>query len=156
MDQLEAAQPTYADDFVLWLEGQAKLLRTRKFDDLDVDNIVDELEAAVRADRRELAAHLNVVVYCLLSLQFRPLHKPHQWRSKLGEARFGMELLIDDSPSLAAEIAGLAACQYSESRRRAAWETRLSQSLFPRALPYSVAQLLDDEFDPSYPADQGP
>ncbi|HEX8610640.1 MAG TPA: DUF29 domain-containing protein [Telluria sp.] len=155
MDRSAVSQVTYEADLVLWLEQQAQLLRAGKFDELDVDHIIEELEATVRADRRELAAHLEHIVAYLLSLQVRPLRKAHYWRCKLADARFGMELLIDDSPSLVSEVAELAARRYGKARRRAVWETRLPESVFPAELPYSTAQLLDDEFDQSCLSDQG-
>ncbi|MDQ1925064.1 DUF29 family protein, partial [Massilia pseudoviolaceinigra] len=122
----------------------------------DVDHVVDELEGAVRADRSELEGHLAYITAYLLSLQFRPRYKPRHWCIKLNDARFGVELLIADSPSLVADIPELAARRYAEARRRAAWETRLPESIFPAALPYSAAQLLDDDFVPSYSPDEGP
>ncbi|ATQ75935.1 hypothetical protein CR152_16390 [Massilia violaceinigra] len=155
MDRIEVPRGDYQEDFVLWLERQAELLRAGKFELLDVDHLIDELEGAVRADRRELEGYLENITAYLLSLQYRPRYKPRHWRIKLGNARFGMGLLIDDSPSLVFDIAELAALNYDDARRRAAWETRLPESIFPAALPYSAAELLDDDFDPSYPPDEG-
>lgn len=141
MDQLEFSPANDEDDLVLGLEQQAALLRARQFDHLDIGNIVDELEGAAHAGRRELAGYLRHIVSYLLSLQSRPPHKPCHWRAKLAEARFGMELLIDDSPSLAADIAGMASRYYDASRRRAARENCSMTSSIRRARPMSAAEL---------------
>ena len=37
----------YERDFCLWLEQQAALLRADRFDELDLANLIDEIEAMV-------------------------------------------------------------------------------------------------------------
>lgn len=44
----------YEQDFMLWLESQLDLLRARKFEQLDLENIIEELDSMGRNDKREL------------------------------------------------------------------------------------------------------
>jgi hypothetical protein len=46
----ELASPEYEEDAVAWLENQIGLLRARKFDQLDIGNLLEELESIVRHD----------------------------------------------------------------------------------------------------------
>src|SRR6266705_2816598 len=43
----------YHQDFALWLECQATLLRARRFDLLDLDNLAEEIDAVAQSLHRE-------------------------------------------------------------------------------------------------------
>jgi hypothetical protein len=45
---------SYDEDFVAWLEDQARRARHGKADGLDLENIAEELEGMARSDRREI------------------------------------------------------------------------------------------------------
>ena len=45
------ARNVYEDDFYVWTEAQAELLRKRQFEALDLDNLIEEIEA-LAAPRR--------------------------------------------------------------------------------------------------------
>ena len=38
-------------DYDLWLQEQANLLRLHSFDELDINNLIEELEALVRGEK---------------------------------------------------------------------------------------------------------
>ena len=46
----------YETDFYAWTQEQARLLRERRFDDLDLDNLVDEVESVGSSEKREFEA----------------------------------------------------------------------------------------------------
>jgi hypothetical protein len=59
MLELNADKPACADyeqDLMLWYERQVELLRERRFDQLDLANLIEELEGTVKSHRRELAS----------------------------------------------------------------------------------------------------
>ena len=45
------ARNAYENDFYVWTEAQAELLRKRQFEALDLDNLIEEIEA-LAAQRR--------------------------------------------------------------------------------------------------------
>lgn len=45
--------PAYDEDFVAWLEDQARHARRGETEALDLDNIAEELEGMARSDRNE-------------------------------------------------------------------------------------------------------
>jgi hypothetical protein len=59
---LDADDTTYEGDLVLWFERQAAFLRARQFELIDLEHLVEELEAMASRDRRELASRLNVLL----------------------------------------------------------------------------------------------
>jgi hypothetical protein len=55
---------------------------------------------------------------------------------------------VDDSPSLRRAQADLLARGYPHARTRASGETGLSLATFPEACPWTLEQVLDDDFWP--------
>ena len=63
-----SANELYEADFYAWTQEQARLLRERRWDDLDLDNLVDEVESVGRSDKRQIESRLEVV----LDLEYYP------------------------------------------------------------------------------------
>ncbi|HEY0491310.1 MAG TPA: DUF29 family protein [Telluria sp.] len=66
----------------------------------------------------------------------------------LNEERNQIEDRIEDSPSLRRELKGYIDSRYPRVAKRALLQTGLPVSTFPAACPYTVDQLLDQDFLP--------
>ncbi len=56
----------YQADYYGWLQENARLIREKRFSELDVDNIIEELESMGKSEKRELSSHLTVLLVRLL------------------------------------------------------------------------------------------
>ena len=135
-------------DFAVWAEHQIELLRARNFDALDVDLLVQELESLVANDRRELGNRLVILLLHLLKCQFQSARKSRSWVGSIAEQRDQLGALFDKSPSLKPLVPELMERCYARAVKRAVAETMLPKSAFPAMNPYSVEQILDDDFAP--------
>jgi hypothetical protein len=63
----------YDSDFYGWTQQQAKLLRQKKWESLDLANLVEEIESLGRGERQELENRLAVLLGHLLKWQFQHL-----------------------------------------------------------------------------------
>jgi hypothetical protein len=138
----------YEQDLALWYQRQAELLRERRFDQLDLDNLIDELESAVKNLRRELASRLEVLLMHLLKCAFQHQRISGSWLGALDEQRSEIDKLLEENPSLGPGLMQVAEKVYPKAVRRAATETRLPRTTFPAENPYSRDQLLDFDFVP--------
>ncbi len=138
----------YEQDFMLWLESQLDLLRARKFEQLDLENIIEELDSMGRNDKRELQSRLEVLIAHLLKCQCQPDKKSGSWIGTLNEQRSQIEGLLDISPSLRRLAEESAVKRYPAAVSRAASETGIDAAVFPSALPFTLEQLLDTGFIP--------
>jgi hypothetical protein len=138
----------YEQDLVLWYQRQIELLRERRFDQVDVENLIEELRFAMNKERRELASRLEVLLMHLLKCQFQHHRISGSWLGTLDEQRSKIAGLLEDSPSLASTVIQVADKMYPLAVRGAARETRLPKTIFPEANPYSKQQLLDLDFVP--------
>ena len=145
----------YDTDIAAWSERQADALRRRAANEIDWVNVAEEIESLGRSDRREIRSRLAVICEHLLKWTYQPEQRSNSWSSSIRKARDEIADLIDDSPSLAdypATQLGGRKGAYLRGRRDAAIETGLSD--LPSACPWSVEQLLDDEYwPPAAPAE---
>jgi len=100
----------YETDFTLWSEPQAQALHRRTTNEIDWDNVAEEIESLGKNGRRDLASHIETVLDHLIRLQASPATQPHRaWNHRLIVQREAIRRLLNDSPSLRREIAGIIA-----------------------------------------------
>lgn len=135
-------------DYYAWTQQQAEFLRQRRFADLDIDYLSEELESMGASDRRELMSRLTVLLTHLLKWQYQPERRGTRWRLTITEQRRSIRRLLADSPSLQPLLPGILVEEYRDARDDAIYETSLAKSRFPLDCPYSIEQVLNSEFWP--------
>ena len=138
----------YERDFCLWLEQQSELLRERRFDELDLANLVEEIEAMARRDKKAVKNNLVVLLTHLLKHEFQPEQRSSSWRGSIVEHRQRLRDDFEESPSLRSHAAEVFAPAYADARERASAETGLPIRGFPRSSSYTLEQTLDPKFRP--------
>ncbi len=138
----------YETDFYAWACGQVRAMATRERGRLDVANLIDEVESVGRSQRAAIESHLSVLIIHLLKFQVQPERATVSWRITLRNQRRDIERLIQRSPSLRGYPAEILSEIYSDAVRRAAQETGIDEAVFPRGLPFTLAQILDPDFMP--------
>jgi hypothetical protein len=133
-------------DFYAWTQRQANLLRDEEFEELDLPNLIEELEAMARRERRELISRLIVLLSHLLKWQVQGDLRSRSWRNTIRTQRLEITLLLADSPSLRTLLEELVASAYPHARDTAIKETGLLRPPFPESCPYTPEQILDDDF----------
>jgi Domain of unknown function DUF29 len=139
---------SFDQDFHAWVLEQIELLKSRRFADLDIEHLVDELRAVAMAEESEIDNRLVVLLHYLLKWEFQPERRSNSWRATLLEQRTRINRVISDSPSLRRYPGALIEKEYRIARLHASGETGLPPGRFPSACPYSVAQVLDENFFP--------
>ncbi len=132
----------YEQDFYAWLLQSAQLLREKKFSQLDIANIAEELEGMARSDKRQLINRLAVLLAHLLKWQYQSYIRSKSWQRTIKEQRKRIKLLLQDSPSLKYEIEQKIATAYEIAILSADEET------FPETCEYSLDEILNQEFYP--------
>ncbi len=148
MDRHPGTGVDYEEDFVLWLERQVAALRAQRFGELDVVNLAMEVESIVRSEHRQVGSRLALIIRHLLKCQYQPARKSKSWHRTLITQRQAIERVCEDSPSLRPLLFELAETEYWRAVRFTSKETGLARTCFPPALPFTVEQLLDEDFLP--------
>jgi hypothetical protein len=82
---MQTSKTCYDDDFYLWTQQQAILLRAEKWQDLDYGNLAEELESLGQSTKRELVNRLVVLVMHLLKWRYQPegRRQGHSWEDTI-------------------------------------------------------------------------
>src|SRR5260370_8361631 len=140
--------PAYEEDFVAWLEDQARRARCGEIEGLDLENIAEELEGMARSDRREIRNRLTVLLIHLLKYVTQPRRRSSGWIGTIGEQRRRIAIIIDDSPSLRSFPASILSQCYTDAPPGAADETAFPASDFPELCPFDIEAVLDPRWLP--------
>ena len=138
----------YDHDYHAWLTRQATLLSERRFVELDLDNLIDEIQALARSEKREIENRVNVLLMHLLKWAHQPAQRSGGWASTIIEQRARLLKRLQESPSLRGYPVEVLDEEYAIAREKAAAETGLRGGTFPKTCPYTIDQVLDPDFLP--------
>jgi hypothetical protein len=94
-------QSLYEEDFLLWTEDTSAKLKAKDFENLDLENLIEEVESLGRSDRLQLLNRLTVLLEHLLRRLYVKLPQNYNgWERTIRTQRRHLENLLDDSPSL--------------------------------------------------------
>ncbi len=142
------AKSLYEEDFYLWLLKTAGQLKERRFQDVDWDNLIEEIECMGRSERRALKSFLIRLLEHILKLAYwhqeRERNQNH-WKEEIRNFRQEIQFLIEDSPSLNPYTDELFVSIYDDIAKD--MKSNLGLNI-PADCPFTLAQLLDSRWFP--------
>jgi len=139
---------TYSTDFSDWTRQTAQLLRERRWHEVDLANLIDEVEDLGKSERRAIASQLTRLLLHLLKWHYQPQRRSDSWLDSITDARTQIDLAIQDSPSLKGYPAEQLEDSYRRARRQAATQTKLEISVFPETCQYPLDLVLSEDWLP--------
>lgn len=137
----------YERDVVLWSERTVELLRQGRFDELDLENLIDEVGDLGRRERDRLVSSIRLLMHHLLKWEYQPGKRSRSWVKAIQRERINVQTYLEDAPSLVRILdADWMEKAYRTARKQAAVETDLPLETFPQQCPYSWAQVLENGF----------
>jgi hypothetical protein len=147
-DLASQTRSLYDRDFVGWTAQVVEALRRGDWAALDVANLIEEVEALGKSDRRAIKSRLEVLLMHLLKWQFQPEQRSRSWQATILEQRLRIAEILEDSPSLKNYWPTVVDAAYDGARKLAAIETGLAVERFPVGCEYSIGQILDEAYLP--------
>jgi Domain of unknown function DUF29 len=142
------ASALYEADYYAWTQRMMQTLKARDFAQVDVDNLIEEVDDMGKNVRRGLRSHLRNLLLHFLKWEYQPFIQSWSWRCSINNARAEAKQELLENPSLGHQLEDLFATAYSGARRDAMSETGLALKTFPEACPYTLEQVLQDEWMP--------
>jgi hypothetical protein len=135
-------------DLFGWTQEQYELLRNRRFGELDLTNLLDELNYMGNSFPRELGSRLTLIYMHLLKWVYQPRHRSRSWRLTIKTQGREVEKLLRKNPSLKAKLDELALEAYTDAIADAADETDLPKETFPTNRPadWTPKNILSEEW----------
>ena len=144
-DELSAL---YERDYFAWIETTIEQLQSRDYKGVDWNNLVEEIADIGRSQKHSLESNLVVVLLHLLKWQYQPDRRSRSWKSSIAEHRRRIRKLLKKSPSLKPFVSEELPEAYTDGVKQASIETGIAMKTFPEACPYSLTQVLDEDFLP--------
>lgn len=139
---------TYDEDLYTWSLEQASLLRAHRFDQIDLEHIIEEIEDMSKSERRALQSFLETLLMHLLKWQYQPAYQGRSWKFTIIEQRKRIESHLQENPGLKSKLPELIEKAYSYAVTGAVRETGLDVNVFPQECPWSYEQFTNPDFWP--------
>jgi hypothetical protein len=138
----------YEDDFYAWSREQAALLRDKRFAELDLEHLVEEVEDLGGALKRSVRSRIGTIIEHLLKLEHSPAQDPRGgWYDTIITQR--RDLVEELTPTIRREVEPDFRRLYDRARADAATSLRVhGEAKAADALPadcvYSFEQVVGD------------
>jgi Domain of unknown function DUF29 len=137
--------PTYEQDFYAWALESARGLRERRFADIDIEHIAEELEDMGKSRARALESQLARLLAHLLKWAHQPEQRrryQHSWRATIDRARLEIAEILEENPGLKPRLPELLGKAYPKGVKGAVAETNLPEATFPEMCPWELQLVL--------------
>jgi hypothetical protein len=122
---------TYETDFYRWTQETAELLKQRKFSEIDLHALIEEVEDIGRSQWRALKRRLTLLLVHLLKWQYQPTHRGRSWQQTIRNQRRDILEELADNPSLKPQPPKIGERAYVKAIGEAALETGFEEDTFP-------------------------
>jgi len=137
----------YDADPLAWAKEQARALAERRFGDLDLEHLVEELEDLGTSERSALESNIIVLLAHLLKWQYQSDHRSHSWFCTIREHRRRIARLLTKIPSLKPTIEDVTLEAFEDALEDAMDDTKLPRDAFPETCPFGFDDLFRIEVE---------
>lgn len=141
----------YETDFYQWTKQQAQLIKERRFSELDLENLVEEVEDMGSSERNGLTSHLKQLLMHLLKWQYQPQRQSRSWKDSIINHRYDVELILKCNPGLKPKVFECYQQAYQQAKTLAHRQTGIPVSDFPEQCPWGYTEVMDIDFLPQPP-----
>jgi Domain of unknown function DUF29 len=138
-------QSLYEIDEHLWLEKTVQLLKEKRFNDLDLENLIEELDSLGKRDKAKVASLLEQIIRHLLLCQYWEEEKDciNHWEAEIINFRSQIQRLL--TTNLKHHLENELPLIYQSAIRFIRKKTNNIVN-FPDTCPYSLEQILDNDY----------
>jgi len=130
-------------NFHNWLSEQTELLRSKEFDRLDMENIIEELESLGASEERALESYFIVLLMHKLKVEYQKEKHSRSWDLSIKNSTLKINRLIRKNPGLKSKLNDIFNDAYESARLEAAIETGLDEDIFPETCLWQYENFLN-------------
>ena len=140
----------YEEDFVLWTEKTAELLKQKEFDRVDWENLIEEVECMGKSERQAVESLLTQLLIHLLKLSYWTTERERNARHWLGEiATFRVQLKKKiKTQTLKNHAINSFGEAYSDARQTLIDGRIVDKNIIPLESIFTLEQVLDGDWFP--------
>ncbi len=133
----------YDQDFYAWTQRQIELLQAQQWEQVDLENLIEELDSLGKQQRQELRNRLGVLLGHLLKWRYQPEARSQSWFYTIKEQRQEIQRHLKENPSLKPYLSEAIEIGYEKGLNLVGKETPLDPNQLPQACPFSEAEIFD-------------
>ena len=137
----------YDSDFALWIEATAKQLKSGDFSRIDLENLIEEVEALGKSQRKAVRSFWVRLLEHLLKRCYVPMPECYRvWEVEIRNFRRELKQELKDSPSLKIFISEIFRESYEDALQ--SLKEDYPNVNFPNICPFSdnLDELLNKKF----------
>lgn len=141
----------YNTDYQRWLDQTLTQLKAKDFDNLDLENLIEEIESLGKSDKRAIASYLLRLCEHFLKLSYWESEREmcfRGWALEINNFRSEIELILEDSPSLKHSLDENFISAYKKARKNLLKVMPLLTNLVPEEPSFTLEQALDEDWLP--------
>jgi hypothetical protein len=131
----------YDQDFYAWTQRQIELLQAQQWEQVDLENLIEELDSLGKQQRQELRNRLGVLLGHLLKWRYQPEARSKSWFYTIKEQRRRIQEHLADNPSLKPYLREAIERGYQDGLDLVGRETPLNPKQLPQSSPFSEAEI---------------
>jgi len=150
-------EPLYEQDFQIWIDSTIQHLRNGQFESLDIEHLIEELNSLGKSEQNALKSNLMILLAHLLKVKVQfdaPDTMKMSWYNSIIEHRQRVLSSLEDTPSLKSFLVQAIEKAYPQACKLAIKESKFAalgvripdDSEYPNVCPFSLEQILDDNF----------
>jgi len=139
----------YEQDFLAWTEHTANLLKECRWDEIDLERLIEEVQSMGDRHKDALESNLIILLMHLLKWHYQPAYRSNSWRCSIVEHRRRIIHALKKHPSLKSHLPRVWDECYLDAREDASQETGLPINTFPNTCPWIAQKVLKTDFFPS-------
>jgi hypothetical protein len=138
----------YDQDYYLWIMRTIELLNQKKFSELDLTNLVEEIEDMGKSEKKSITSNLRILLMHLLKYKYQSDKQTNSWLFTIVEHRKRLQEAFKVSPSLKRYYEEVFLDCYQDARELASAETGLSVQIFSEVCPFTPEEALNSNYLP--------
>jgi hypothetical protein len=141
---------SYETNIVAWANEQAWLVRNKKFELLNIEQIAEEIEDVGKSEQRELASRMAVLLCHLLKWQYQPARQGASWKAAIKTQRERVKRRLNQTPSLKKCLTDSEwlADAWDDARDATEKKIEISYEKFPEQCSWTIEDILSDNWFP--------
>jgi hypothetical protein len=142
----------YESDFVEWSARTAELLRERRFEEVDLENLAEEVAELGTSQQHAVVSQMRRMFKHLIKHRIQPERDGASWRGSIVSAQSEIVQHLDTSPSLRGQLAAALQRTWRRAIKEALVETGLDAKAKLPGIPEECPYTADDVIEADLPA----
>jgi Domain of unknown function DUF29 len=134
----------YEQDFYAWTQRQVELLQAGRWNELDIENLIEEIESLGKQQRQELRNRLGVLLGHLLKWRYQPEARSRSWTATIREQRRRIQEHVQDNPSLKSYLSEAITRGYQDGLDLVERETPIEMETLSQTCPFSLSEIFEE------------